>query len=101
MYITVQKKRLLNFENIYEAKYEAFPTTKFSDRITDKKLIDFLENQEHITTYKAMLLLDGKLYPPMASKVKNEQGKYVMSNPREVGFRGETKRHADAVHRAQ
>ena len=70
---------------ILDAKYELNPEVKYSERVTDKKLINFLENQEHITTYKAMLLVDGKLYPPMASKVKNESGKYVMSNPRVVG----------------
>lgn len=70
---------------ILDAKYELNPEVKYSERVTDKKLINFLENQEHITTYKAMLLVDGKLYPPMASKVKDESGKYVMSNPRVVG----------------
>lgn len=36
--------------------------------VEDQKTIDFLENQDYITTYKAMSLIDGKLYPPMASQ---------------------------------
>lgn len=57
----------------------------YSDRVTDKNTIDFLENQEHITTYKAMQLIDGKLYPPMAAKVRGDDGKYRLTNPSELG----------------
>ena len=39
-----------------------------SDRVTDKETIEFLENQEHIVTYKAMQVIDGKLYPPIISE---------------------------------
>lgn len=58
---------------------------KYSISVTDKETIDFLENQEHITTYKAMQLIDGKLYPPMAAKVKGEDGKYKLNNPSQLG----------------
>ena len=54
-------------------------------KVTDKKTISFLENQEHITTYKAMQVIDGKLYPPMAAKTKGEDGKYRLTNPSELG----------------
>ena len=70
-------------ENDADLDYES--PTKYSLSVTDPETIDFLENQEHITTYKAMVLIDGKLYPPMASKVKGEDGKYHMTNPRELG----------------
>ena len=46
---------------------------KHSARVTDKKTLDFLNNQETITTYKTMQLVDGKLYPPMAART---DGKY-------------------------
>lgn len=69
--------------NTYEANGEA--DTQYSISVTDKDTIDFLENQEHITTYKAMQLIDGKLYPPMAAKVKDENGKYQLTNPSELG----------------
>lgn len=46
--------------------------TKYS-LVEDQKTVDFLENQEHVTTYKAMALIDGKLYPPMASQTYVEE----------------------------
>lgn len=59
--------------------------TQYSITVTDKDTIDFLENQEHITTYKSMQVVDGKLYPPMAAKVKGEDGKYHWGNPSTIG----------------
>lgn len=70
-------------ENDSDLDYES--PEKYSVSVTDPEMIEFLENQEHITTYKAMVLIDGKLYPPMASKVKGEDGKYHLSNGREIG----------------
>ena len=58
---------------------------KYSLKVKDQKTIAFLENQEHITTYKAMQLIDGKLYPPMAAKTKGADGKYHLTNPSELG----------------
>lgn len=46
---------------------------KFSVRVTDSDTLDFLDNQETVTTYKTMQVVDGKLYPPMAAVVA---GKY-------------------------
>ena len=70
-----------------EAKTEdvSASDTKYSVSVTDKETIDFLENQEHITTYKAMQVIDGKLYPPMAAKVKDENGRYQLTNPSQLG----------------
>ena len=36
--------------------------------VTDPKLIDKLESGEKIKVYRAMAMVDGKLYPPMSSK---------------------------------
>lgn len=58
---------------------------QYSVQVEDQDTIDFLENQEHIVTYKAMQLIDGKLYPPMAAKVKGENGRYQLTNPSELG----------------
>lgn len=41
---------------------------KYSDRVTDKETLDFLNKQDTITTYKTMQIVDGKLYPPMAAR---------------------------------
>ena len=46
---------------------------KFSERVTDKETLKFLNGQKTITTYKTMQLVDGKLYPPMAART---EGKY-------------------------
>ena len=35
--------------------------------VSDSETIEFLENQEHITTYRAMVAIDGQLYPPMST----------------------------------
>lgn len=71
--------------NSVEAESEADLDVKYSVAVTDKETVDFLDNQEHIVTYKAMQLIDGKLYPPMAAKVKGENGKYQLTNPSELG----------------
>lgn len=40
--------------------------------VRDQKLIDKLNSEETIKTYRSMQLIDGKLYPPMASRVKGD-----------------------------
>ena len=59
----------------------------YSLKITDKKLIEFLENQEYIVTYKAMQQVgeNKDLHPPMAAKVKGSDGKYAWGAPSEIG----------------
>ena len=64
---------------------ETGENTSYSLKVKNQKTLDFLENQEHITTYKAMQLIDGKLYPPMAAKTKGADGKYRLTNPSEIG----------------
>ena len=48
----------------------------YSNRVTDKKTLDFLDGQETVTTYKTMQLVDGKLYPPMAAVVAGSYEDY-------------------------
>lgn len=57
----------------------------YSDRVTDQETLDFLENQEHVTVYRAMQLIDGKLYPPMNAYTYDENGKKVLMPPSEIG----------------
>jgi hypothetical protein len=42
---------------------------RFSQAVTDKDELDFLNNQKTVKTYRSMQLIDGKLYPPMAAVV--------------------------------
>ena len=46
--------------------------TLFSKVVTDKKLIDKLESGKKIKVYRAMQVIDGKLYPPMSAKVEGK-----------------------------
>lgn len=49
---------------------------KYSSRVTDKDTLSFLDNQETITTYKTMQIVDGKLYPPMAARIDGKHEDY-------------------------
>lgn len=40
--------------------------------VRDPKLIDKLNSEETIKTYRFMQLIDGKLYPPMASRANGD-----------------------------
>lgn len=48
--------------------------------VTDKKLLDRLNSEPTIKVYRAMQLIDGKLYPPMSAKVDGK-----MREPIELG----------------
>lgn len=65
------------FEQAYRVdqkdSYDADSDTRYSLRVADKETLDFLNNQDTITTYKTMQIVDGKLYPPMAART---EGKY-------------------------
>ena len=61
------------------------PDIRYSDRVTDPETLDFLENQEHVTVYRAMQVIDGKLYPPMNAYTYDENGKKVLMPPSEIG----------------
>lgn len=60
-------------EYAFADDYSDNTDTKFSVRVTDKETLKFLNDQETVTTYKTMQVVDRKLYPPMAAVVA---GKY-------------------------
>lgn len=62
----------IRFSAITEAELEE-NSTSFSV-VTDPALLDQLNNEEYITLYRAMQVVDGKLYPPMAGKVAFKEG---------------------------
>lgn len=47
--------------------------TQNSLRVRDEETVAYLENQQHITTYRAMQVIDGKLYPPMAEFIGSKK----------------------------
>lgn len=46
-----------------------YDDVQFQVRVTDPNTLDFLDNQETVTTYKTMQVVNGELYPPMAAVV--------------------------------
>lgn len=56
---------------------------RFSEE-TDRETLNFLNNQEKVKVYRAMQILDGELYPPMAAEVKGEDGKLHRVEPAKV-----------------
>lgn len=58
---------------------------QYQNRVTDEKLLTFLNDQKHEKVYRAMQVIDGKLYPPMAAKVVNEAGVNQLVEPSEIG----------------
>lgn len=63
---------------------EAEQSTRYS-LVTDQALLDELNSGETITVYRAMQIIDGKLYPPMAAKVKSDDGKKTLVAAQEIG----------------
>ena len=53
--------------------------------LPDKRTQDILERGETITVYRAMQVIDGKLYPPMAARVKSADGSRELVMPSELG----------------
>lgn len=53
--------------------------------LPDKQTQDILEKGKTITVYRAMQIIDGKLYPPMAARVKNIDGSRELVMSSELG----------------
>lgn len=66
MFLDSAKLSLDDYSSETDKDYIAADSIKYS-LVTDRDTINALENDKHRTTYRAMLLIDGKLYPPMAS----------------------------------
>lgn len=64
------------FKNIDNRQPTKNPDIRYSERVTDKKTLDFLNRQKTVKTYKTMQLVDGKLYPPMAARTNGQYEDY-------------------------
>lgn len=71
-------------EEEVDSEYEYEQNMKFS-LVEDKKTLDFLNEQKHIKVYRAMQVIDGKLYPPMAAKIKGGDGKTSFVEATQLG----------------
>ncbi len=67
-----------------DAEVEAEANEKLS-REVDLDTLAMLNNQELVTVYRAMQVVDGKLYPPMAAKVSEDGGQARWVEPTEIG----------------
>jgi len=54
-------------------------------RVTDPELLDKLNKGKTIKAYRAMALIDGKLYSPMSTQMRDEQGRWTLRQPTELG----------------
>ena len=83
--ITAQKTAEALPGQVTSADYAAAESnTRYS--LADEDLANVLDDDEMVPVYRAMQVIDGKLYPPMAAKVKNAQtGKATLAQPTELG----------------
>ena len=61
-------------------------------KVTDQNTLDELNNGKTVKRYRAMQLIDGKLYPPMSAKVDGE-----MREPTEIGVWEQSEERPDML----
>ena len=69
----------------------------YSERVTDEETLDFLNNQKTLKVYRAMQLIDGKLYPPMAARIKGDDGKKHLVYSSEIGVWEQATEHPELI----
>lgn len=53
--------------------------------LPDEETLEFLNKQKTVKVYRAMQVIDGELYPPMAAKIKTLDGKNQLVNASKLG----------------
>jgi hypothetical protein len=82
-------------EDIYDPDAEgAYDDGRRQSEETDEEVIERLEREPKVKVYRAMQLVDGKLYPPMAAKVN---GKW--QDPMELGKWAKADEHPELVNK--
>ena len=81
----------------------ALPDIEQSENIRyalpDERTLKALESGETITVYRAMQVIDGKLYPPMAARVKSADGSRELVMPSELGRWEQADERPDLIRR--
>ena len=72
-YIALDANQVKNPDNLAPTEN---PDIRYSERVTDKKTLDFLNRQKTVKTYKTMQFVNGKLYPPMAARTNGQYEDY-------------------------
>ena len=79
----------VNTNDEVAVKEVADAKVQFSRAVEDPDTLEFLNDQmergDVVHTYKTFLVVDGKLYPPMATTQRNENKKKTMANAMEIG----------------
>lgn len=82
---------------------EDFNKIAYSDRgdfrfslVRERETLDFLEKQKPVRVFRAMQMIDGKLYPPMAAKV-SDGGKRNLVSPSELGSWEQAAERSDLI----
>lgn len=65
--------------------------------LPDEKTLEFLNSQKTIKVYRAMQVIDGELYPPMAAKIKTIDGKNQLVNASKLGQWEESVERPDLI----
>lgn len=91
-----EKSNTKNSLDIDEYMAEGGSDIRYSKDVSEETR-QFLENQPKETVYRAMQVIDGKLYPPMAAKVKDESGKNNLVTPSELGVWEQSEERPDLI----
>ena len=82
MFLDSAKLSLDDYSSEADKDYIAADSIKYS-LVTDDDLIAKLDAEtenpdDYIVTYRAMAKIDGKYYPPMSSKIRDDNGNWVL-----------------------
>lgn len=75
----------MDITGVVETEADSIEAEPRYSLLTDQATIDFLEAQDYLVTYKAMQVIDGKLYPPMSAQYRGEDGKTHWREPSQLG----------------
>ncbi len=86
-----------NVKEMFSEKEINGDNTVYSEKVTDEETLDFLNNQETLKVYRAMQVIDGKLYPPMAARIKGANGKKELVYSSEIGTWEQATEHPELI----
>lgn len=88
-------------DNIVEGTEEAdeygrYSLTDNNESRPDAETLKWLNSEPTTTVYRAMQVIDGKLYPPMAAKIKGDNGSQLVQ-PSEIGEWEQAVEHPELI----
>ena len=95
--LVTNRDEVLDYSGMTNQEAGAQANEVVFSRETDPETLDFLNNQDTVTVYRAMQVMWGRLYPPMAAKVRGEDGKRHWVEPTEYGRWYRSDEHPELV----